>query len=224
MNTSDWLSALLIGFLGSAHCIGMCGGIASLMGFTCQTSSQRLMATIMYNLGRIVSYSVAGMIVGGAFASAAGLVSDITMLNWLRLFSGVVLIIIALYIGQWWQGLTYIEQAGSVLWNRLSPVAQGFIPLRSPVHAFPAGLVWGWLPCGLVYSTLTWAAISGSVWQGGLTMLAFGLGTLPSMLIFGLSGGLLSQIKNNRWFRQIGALILLVYGVLTFVSMLRILV
>ncbi len=222
MITNDWLGALFIGFLGSAHCIGMCGGIASAMSLHSVTSNRRLLTTLFYNLGRLISYMVAGALVGGAAAGAATLVSSYEVLNWLRLVSGLVIIILALYIAKWWQGLQYVEKMGMHLWKRIAPLTQKLLPLPSAVHAFPLGFLWGWLPCGLVYSTLTWAAVSGDAINGSVIMLAFGLGTLPSMLLIGTGVSFISKLKNAPFFRHCGALLLLIYGVYTTVQTLSI--
>lgn len=213
MVTNDWLGALAVGLVGSAHCLGMCGGIASAMSLGANSSSRRLLTTLFYNVGRLISYMTAGAIVGGTISSAANLVSEYALLNWLRFVSALVMIMLALYIGKWWQGLVHIEKLGSGLWRWLSPLAGKLLPLPSAFHALPLGIIWGWLPCGLVYSTLTWSAVSGSALNGGLIMLAFGVGTLPSMLFVGIGAVYLNRLKSSLSFRRFGAMLLLSYGV-----------
>ena len=213
MLTNDWIAALLVGFLGSAHCVGMCGGIASVMSLNGVTKSKKTLTTLLYNIGRIISYMVAGALVGGAVSSAASLLQDYAILNYLRIVSAVMMIILALYIGKWWHGLLYIEKLGEYLWKFISPLTKALLPLSSPLHALPLGLLWGWLPCGLVYSSLTWAAVSGSALNGSLIMAAFGFGTLPSMLLLGLGANYVNQLKSSPIFRQFGAIVLLSYGV-----------
>ncbi|MFC1237634.1 sulfite exporter TauE/SafE family protein [Vibrio sp. F74] len=211
--TSDWLGAMMVGFLGSAHCIGMCGGIATAMSINSVAKSDRLLTTLLYNTGRIISYLIAGAIVGGTISSAASLVTDYSILNWLRVLSAVVMIILALHIGKWWHGLVYVEKLGQNLWKHLSPFSKKLLPLPTPFHALPLGLLWGWLPCGLVYSALTWSAVSGSAVNGASIMLAFGIGTLPSMLFMGVGAAYLNKLKNSVYFRQTGAVLLLSYGI-----------
>ncbi|WP_413284434.1 sulfite exporter TauE/SafE family protein [Vibrio sp. MA40-2] len=213
MLTNDWIAALLVGFLGSAHCVGMCGGIASVMSLNSVTKGGRTLTTLLYNIGRIISYMIAGALVGGAISSAASLLQDYAVLNALRIMSALVMIILALYIGKWWHGLLYVEKLGQHLWKFISPLTKKLLPLSSPLHALPLGLLWGWLPCGLVYSSLTWAAVSGSAVNGSLIMAAFGVGTLPSMLLVGLGANYVNKLKNSPLFRQSGAIILLSYGV-----------
>jgi len=212
MFTSDWLGALMVGFLGSAHCVGMCGGMASAMSFNLVTKSDRRLTTILYNIGRIVSYMIAGAIIGGAVSNAATFMSDYAILNWLRVLSALVMIILALHIGKWWHGLVYIEKVGQHLWKYISPFTSRLLPLSSPLHAFPLGILWGWLPCGLVYSALTWAAVSGSALNGAVIMAAFGIGTLPSMLFIGFGAVFVNTLKHSSFFRQFGAILLLLYG------------
>ncbi|MDG3088141.1 sulfite exporter TauE/SafE family protein [Vibrio hannami] len=210
--SSDWLGALMIGVLGSAHCMGMCGGIASAIGLTSVSKSGKLLTPLFYNFGRLISYTLTGAVIGGAVASASQIATDFAVLNWLRLLSAVVMIVLALYIGNWWQGLLTVEKLGQHIWKYISPVTTKLLPLKSPVYAVPLGFLWGWLPCGLVYSTLTWAAVSGSAMNGGFIMLAFGIGTLPAMLAVGVGAGYIKNIRNSATFRKVGALILLCYG------------
>jgi sulfite exporter TauE/SafE len=218
MLTSDWLGAIMVGILGSAHCIGMCGGIASAMSLNSVSAQSRIATTIFYNLGRLFSYMVAGALVGGAVSNAASIVTDYALLNWLRLLSAIVMMMLAMHIGKWWHGLIYVEKFGQYLWKYISPLATKLLPLASPLHALPLGLLWGWLPCGLVYSALTWAAVSGSAQNGASIMVAFGLGTLPSMLLVGIGATFMNKLKSSVYFRQLGALLLMAYGVYVFVQ------
>jgi sulfite exporter TauE/SafE len=209
----DWIGAFVIGLVGAGHCMGMCGGIASMLTIG-QTSPSKL-TPLFYNIGRLLSYALIGALVGGAVSS----ISEVTQLNnilvWLRLAAAVFMVLLACYIGRWWHGLLYIEKLGQVIWRRVSPAGKSLLPLKKPVHAIPFGFVWGWLPCGLVYSTLTWSAVSGSALNGSLIMLMFGLGTLPAMLLVGHSATLLHRLQNSVIFRHIAALMILTYGLHT---------
>lgn len=102
-----------------------------------------------------------------------------------------------LYLAGWWNLLSHVERAGGVVWRRLEPLGRGLLPIRSARHAFVLGLLWGWLPCGLVYSALVWTVASGGALQGASLMLAFGLGTLPNLMLMGVAAAQL-----NRWTRQ----------------------
>ncbi len=212
---ADWLGALIIGVLGGGHCMGMCGGIASAVAVGNKNSLQTFITTLFYNLGRLASYSLTGAVIGGSVSTIAHFSDFNLALTYLRLISALFMIFLALYIAKWWQGLLIIEQVGQSIWKFVSPFGRKLLPLRSPLYALPFGFLWGWLPCGLVYSTLTWAAVSGSALNGALIMLAFGFGTLPAMLLVGLSAATFMKWQRNILFRQCGALILLAYGFYT---------
>src|SRR5690606_13283263 len=118
-----------------------------------------------------------------------------------------------LYLVQWWFGLRYLERLGQLLWHRLQPLAARFRQRHSSYASlFGAGMLWGWLPCGLVYSALSWAAISGSGKQGGLYMAAFGLGTLPAMFAFGWLSHNLQQLLKSKGFPQLLGALMIVLG------------
>lgn len=211
--TPDWLGAFLIGIIGAGHCMGMCGGIASLL--SSNVPSHSVLIPIFYNLGRLISYCVIGAIVGGAISTVAEFSQVNQSLTWLRLFAALFMILLACYIGKWWHGLVYIERLGQKLWKRIAPAGQSLLPLKSPFYALPFGLVWGWLPCGLVYSTLTWAAVSGSALNGAFIMVAFGLGTMPAMLFIGIGVSHTNKLQKSNFLRQSGAVIILLYGLYT---------
>ena len=214
----DFYAAFLIGLMGAGHCIGMCGGVAAAItiGMPENTkNSKRWIYLLNYNLGRLVAYTVAGAIIGAMLASVATINGSNSPLIFMRFLAAIMMIILALYIGQWWFGLNKLERIGQVAWRYISPLATSFLPLKSPIKALPFGFLWGWLPCGLVYSTLTWAAVSGSALNGAIVMLAFGIGTLPAMLAV---GGFATQLKvwlKNLYFRRVSALLLMSYGIQT---------
>ncbi|MBD1575602.1 MULTISPECIES: sulfite exporter TauE/SafE family protein [Vibrio] len=210
--TQDWIAAFLIGILGAGHCMGMCGGIAGLMNLGQTNVKSTWLNPLFYNLGRVASYALIGAIIGGSFSTITQYSGINSPLVWLRIVSAVFMICLALYIGQWWQGLTYIESAGQSIWKYISPVGNKLLPIKHPLYAIPFGFIWGWLPCGMVYSMLTWSAAAGSAKQGALVMLAFGLGTLPFMFMVGISTGKLQTWLRLLIVRRVGAVILLTYG------------
>lgn len=210
MNELSWLSAFLIGLGGSVHCVGMCGGIVGAFSFAIPPNAPHWPYMWAYNIGRISSYSLAGAITGylGSIVSSqveTGMIA-------LNLLSGLMLLLLSLYIGQWWQGLNYLEQLGSVLWRKIRPISKQFLPFSSPLSALPYGMIWGWLPCGLVYSSLSWSLASGSAMNGGLLMFFFGLGTLPALLALGSSTNLLRSALNQSVTKKIVALLLLIFS------------
>ena len=208
----SYVSALLIGLAGSVHCVGMCGGIVGAFSFILPKDQNPWAYMLSYNLGRITSYAIAGALTGWLGNLVTTQVSmGFSILN---LLSGLFLLLLALYIGGWWRVLVHLESLGRLLWNRISPIAKHFLPFRSPLQAFPYGVVWGWLPCGLVYSTLTWSLASGSPLDGALVMVFFGMGTLPALLTLSGSGNALKTFLSNSRVRKWVALSLLIFALI----------
>ncbi len=219
MTTVELLSALLpgllVGFLGSGHCLVMCGGIVSALQMMMpdQSLAKKLKLQLALSAGRLFSYALFGALAGYLGLQAmilAGVGKPI-----LQLLSGLMLLLMALYISRLWTGLTALEALGKTLWRQIQPLAARLLPLNSTSKAFAYGLCWGYLPCGLVYSALAGSLASGSALQGALWMLAFGLGTLPALLFAGQAAGTLQQWKNKAVVRYSVALILAAYGLQT---------
>ncbi len=213
----SFIAAVMIGLLGSTHCVGMCGGIVSALSLglspNIQASKPSLVGHLLaYNLGRIFSYMMAGAI-AGLIGSQFHLLSSGMRLPILTVLSGAFIVALGFYLAGWWRGLAVLERGGAVLWRRIEPMGRRFLPVRSAPQALGVGLVWGWLPCGLVYTALVWSLTAESWLQGATLMLGFGLGTLPMLL---LMGGLANQMKRlaaNPLLRQIVAVIMILLGV-----------
>jgi sulfite exporter TauE/SafE len=210
-------AALSIGFLGSSHCLVMCGGIASALQLAMPQLSlvQQLKLQLMLSLGRLTTYAFLGALTG-AFGATV-LVKLGISLFWLKLLAGVLLLLMAFYVARLWFALTLLEKLGATVWRQVQPVAKSLLPLDKSTKALAYGLCWGFLPCGLVYSSLGWSLASASAWQGALFMLAFGVGTLPAMLAVGRFARQLSQFKNNKLVRASAALLLAIYALYTIV-------
>ncbi|MBB2496170.1 sulfite exporter TauE/SafE family protein [Aquipseudomonas ullengensis] len=207
------ISALILGLLGGGHCLGMCGGLmgALTLAIPPEQRAKRLRLLLAYNLGRILSYSVAGVLIGLAGWAVAS--SPAAMI--LRVIAALLLIAMGLYLAGWWSGLTRIEGIGRHLWRHLQPIASRLMPVSSLPRALLLGAIWGWLPCGLVYSTLLWAASQGSALNSGLLMLAFGLGTWPVLLATGLAAERLTALLRRRGVRMAGGLLVILFGLWT---------
>ncbi len=212
--TIDLLPALFMGLAGAGHCLMMCGGLAGAIGG--QATLSKLLA---YNFGRITSYSIAGFILGYAASQAVQVTPS--GLVYLRLVAALFLLALGLYMGGWWLGLNKLEQLGRPLWRKLQPHAVRFRKTTGVPSLYAAGLIWGWLPCGLVYSALSWAALSGSGGNGALYMAVFGLGTLPAMLAFGWFSHAVQSFLQSKGFRQLMGIILIFYAAWTAVIALR---
>jgi len=218
LNPEPLLAAFLVGLLGGTHCFGMCGGIvgalSSGLSLQLQTSRWRLVAAqLAYNGGRISSYVFAGVLLGlfGQQLGEAGLLQGFPLG---RMIGGVVMILFGIYLAGWWQSLLWLEKAGAHLWKYIEPFGRRYIPVRSAAQAFLLGLVWGWLPCGMVYAVLAMALASGSGAEGGLLMLAFGLGTLPALLSIGLAYNTLNRFIRDPRIRLLAGVMVIVMGIL----------
>jgi sulfite exporter TauE/SafE len=207
-------AALLAGFFGSTHCLGMCGAIVVLFEQQSSTGIHRWLRRILYNLGRLGFYLLLGTIAGGASAVIVATAGARSALLVLRLFAGLLVIAIGLNLVFNWNFTRFLEVAGSGLWKRLSPLARHFLPVETPARAIGAGFLWGALPCGLVYSAVVMAATSGSPAGGAIIMLFFWLGTVPALVLAGASAERLHQWKSQTIFRRAAGAIMIVIGVL----------
>jgi sulfite exporter TauE/SafE len=229
MSGLSLLPVFIVGLLGSVHCIGMCGGIVgalstatargrpfpvAVVGHAGNAAAATLTRTLAYNAGRIASYMTAGAIAGGVAAGARAL-SGVAPLQaagyWL---ANLMLVALGLYLLNAWRGLAQLEAAGQTLWRHVQPLTAYVLPADTAGKSFGLGMLWGWLPCGMVYSVLLTAMLTGSAASGALVMLAFGLGTLPMLLSLGMAGGALSRWSRRRPVRMGAGLLVLGFGLL----------
>jgi sulfite exporter TauE/SafE len=208
-------TAFLAGLLGSAHCLGMCGGISGLFALheSVRGLRRQLPMALTYNAGRLVSYAILGFAVAALGSRVVGLTPAIA--GPVRLIAGVVIILIGLQIAFDLRALSLLERIGGIAWSRLAPLAGRLLPVTSLPRALGLGLLWGLLPCGLVYSALLVAATSLDAGHGALIMLAFGAGTTPAMLLTGLGAARLAQLMQNRRTRLGAGLLIVMLGILT---------
>ncbi len=216
MNELNYFAAFLIGLLGSTHCIGMCGGIvgALTMGLpegTRQSSLKLLPYLLVYNSGRLISYTIAGLIVG-LLSATAGSLFQIGKFPLGGIVGGLFMVALGIYIAGWWQTMAPLERLGGHFWRLIEPFGRRFMPVKSLPQAMGLGLLWGWLPCGLVYSTLAWAATSGDATKTTFLMLAFGLGTLPMLLVMGGLAEKLQRFTRNKTTRYVAGILLIAFG------------
>lgn len=206
-------AAFLVGFLGGVHCVGMCGPLVG--AFTLQQPGKppRLALQLAANLGRITSYTAAGALAGLLGGSSVFLERLFPAERLLFILAQVMLILLGLYLAGWGQAVLALERLGGRLWTRLKPGLARLLPIRTPGQAFAAGALWGFLPCGLVYSVLVTALASGSPLQGAATMAAFGLGTLPNLLAMGWFAGRLVPLTRRRGLRLAAGLLVAGFGV-----------
>ena len=211
-------SAFLLGFFSTLHCIGMCGGIIGALSLSLpaaiRSNKPKLFIFVLaYNLGRIISYSTAGLIAGAAGTSvlqSAGFDQGHTVL---RIIGITMMVAIGLNLTGWLPQLASLEKIGIPVWKRLEPIGRKLVPVASLPKALAYGLIWGWLPCGLVYFVLIWALTAGDAIHGALTMLAFGLGTLPTLITAGFMTSWITRFAHSTRTRQIVGMIIIAMAI-----------
>jgi sulfite exporter TauE/SafE len=228
------LPVFVVGLLGSVHCAGMCGGIVGALSVAptagrpvpvpvrvvSAAAPPALANVLAYNLGRIGSYMTAGALAGGIGAGIGQGANALARLPALQAggywMANLMLAMLGLYLMDAWRGLARLEQGGQLLWRRVAPLLRRVLPRdgAGPGRMLAAGALWGWLPCGMVYSVLATAMLSGSAFTGALVMLAFGLGTLPMLLGLGLLGARLRAQLGVRGVRLACGALVLGFGLL----------
>lgn len=207
------IAVFFVGLLGGVHCLGMCGSIVGVLTLQLPKDGAHWPFHLAYNSGRIASYTLAGLLVG-AIGQAGLLFRDVVPVQHLLFaLSSLMLIALGLYLAGIWNMVRHIEQAGGLLWQHIQPLTRSLFPITSPARAFLLGTLWGWLPCGLVYSVLITALASGHAQSGALIMLAFGLGTLPNLLFIGLFWGSCRHWIQSPGVRLIAGLIVMALGI-----------
>ena len=215
-----YLSAFLVGLLGGVHCVGMCGGIVGALTFGLAKERRDRIGSMMpyqlaYNLGRVTSYTVAGALMGALGLLIVQFMPVYYAQRALMAVAGLFMVLMGLYLAGWWMLLSRLERAGGAVWRRMEPFGRRLLPVRTPAHALGVGLIWGWIPCGLVYSMLVTAVSSGSALKGAGLMLAFALGTLPNLLIIGAMAGVAARLSRSGIFRQVAGGTVVVLGLYT---------
>ena len=224
----------MVGLLGGVHCVGMCGGIVSAFALATPrrpfpvavTTSGGLSAAIAdsgtrvlaFNAGRLGSYAMAGALAGliGSVPAMIHIASLQTAAYWL---ANLMLVALGFTLMNVWHGLSRVEAVGHIVWRRVQPMMRKLLPVQHPLQAFALGGLWGWVPCGMVYSVLMTALLTSSAWQGALVMLAFGLGTLPLLLTMGVVGTSVQPWLQKRAVRFVAGLLVLAFG---FLGLLRV--
>ncbi len=207
-------TALLLGFFSTLHCIGMCGGIIGALSLSLpvkiRNSKPKLFTFVLsYNVGRLISYSIAGLVagaVGTGVLQSTGFDQGHTIL---RIIGITMMIAIGLYLTGWMPQLASVEKMGIPIWKHLEPIGRKLVPVASIPKALAYGLIWGWLPCGLVYFVLIWALTAGDAINGALIMLSFGLGTLPTLITAGFMTSWVTRFAHSTRARQIVGLLII---------------
>ena len=207
-------TAFMAGLLGGAHCAAMCGGIVSL---TCAPGADGKPRgpsyPLAYNFGRIASYVLAGALAGALGQAGMALRGGALAQHLLMFLMGATLIVVALNVAGVRPVTRGIEAAGSLLWRQVQPVSRHFLPVTAPWQALGLGALWGWLPCGMVYAVLLTALASGNAAEGALILAAFGLGTLPNLLLIGNAVGRAKRWMQITWVRYAASLLIAAVGI-----------
>jgi hypothetical protein len=212
------ITAFGLGLVGSTHCLGMCGGIVSALSLSIDKPSalSRAGYITLFNLGRTASYAVAGALIGVIGQLLGDYHNNVALA--MRITSGALLILMGLYLAGWSQLLTKLEKQGQWLWRRLQPLSKSLLPVKTAPQSLALGMLWGWLPCGLVYSTLVWSSTQGNWQLSALLMASFGLGTLPAMFATGIAANQTKLVLQKKRVRNTMGILVILFGVWTIVS------
>jgi hypothetical protein len=211
---AELIAAWLAGLAGSVHCLAMCGGIAGALGLATRAHAERVGRSwhypMLYNSGRILSYAIAGALCGGAGLALKAIAPALAIHVAMQVAMALMLCVVAW--GLLWRGRApaWIARVGLSVWRRLSPLTRRLLPVNTPARAVAAGMLWGWLPCGLAYAMLIGAWLSASPLTGAALMAAFGLGTAPTLV---LSAGVLQALFARAALRRVAAAGMLMIGV-----------
>ncbi|MFC1690237.1 sulfite exporter TauE/SafE family protein [Pseudomonadota bacterium] len=214
MDPAVLTTAFLAGLLGSGHCFGMCGGIAA--GLGAMSKGRALAPALQFNLARLASYAILGLVAAAVLGGVSGLMP---ITRWLRLLTAIMILMIGLKFLFNFRGIEFIERGGAGLWKKIMPLALRAGNRQDLLGRIVLGACWGLIPCGLVYSVLMTAASTANPASGALTMLAFGVGTLPAMLGLTAAAPALSSFLQDRTVRRMIGFALVVLAIWTVLMM-----
>jgi sulfite exporter TauE/SafE len=217
--SSSYLVAFLMGLFSAMHCLGMCGSIIGTLTLSLKREIRENKALLLpfvacYNGGRVLSYTIGGFI--------AGILEQVLTLPFgeghghriLQLLGALVMLGAGLHVAGWFPRFAYIEKLGGLAWRHLEPYGRRLIPVDTRQKAFIFGMVWGWLPCGLVYTALALSATTGEVVRSGLTMFFFGLGTIPAVMGVGIMTSWMVRLSSMTRFRQVAGITLILLALM----------
>lgn len=174
----------------------------------------RVLTPLYYNTGRISMYTVLGIFAGSAGSLSFFFEQALPIQQLAYFISSILLIMIGAYlVGVRWI-VTALEALGQPFWRRIKPRAIARLRRTGPLNLILTGALWGLVPCGMLYGVLSIALFSGNAMRGGLLMLAFGLGTLPNLMMLGVAGESMKRFTRLRWVRQVAGVIIVGFGLL----------
>jgi sulfite exporter TauE/SafE len=215
MNGVEYGAAFVVGLLGSGHCVVMCGGVAAALEMAvAQGNRSRTTTRVAYQVGRLLGYAIAGAMAGGFGAIVLNLLSTEVALSSARALQAVMLILLGSYLsGLWRTPLASVERWGGGAWRLMAPLRARLLPVHGVDGAVRMGLLWGFLPCGLVYSALALSLGSGGAVAGALMMLAFGAGTLPAVVLLGALANRMTASAANPLLRRFAGVVMILSGI-----------
>jgi len=213
----SYITAFVVGFLGSIHCIGMCGSIVIILSASLPKNKNIYIYQLFYNFGRIISYSIIGFFAGFLGFLFSDLLGSKSFLVF-KLIGGLSLLSVGFYFSGLLHVRYFFEGFGWSIWSYFHPYIKKFMPIQHYWQAIFVGLIWGNIPCGLVYSVLIWSISFGSFLKSSILMLVFGFGTLPSMMITGYFALSLKKSINNKIVRFFVSLLIIFFGLLTIIT------
>jgi sulfite exporter TauE/SafE len=209
-------AAALLGLAASGHCLAMCGGISAALGIVTARGADghpRRGLLAAYQLGRVVSYTLAGLLFATVAGGAIAWLDDASVRTTLRVLAAIVLLGGALVAFGLLRDTGHA--IGRIVWPRLAPLGRKLIPVTTAPRAIAFGMLWGWMPCGFVYTVLLIATLSLDPLRGAATMAAFGLGTVPALLLGALGARKLAGVVARGAVRRTAGVVLLASAALT---------
>lgn len=212
-------AAFILGIAASGHCLVMCGGISSALGLASAKSPDgqpRAPLIVAYQVGRIVSYAIAGGLLGGALGTVVDWLDLDDVRRGLRALSAAALVVAGLV------AFGALRDPGSplgqLLWRRIAPIGRRLLPVTSVARALGFGMVWGWMPCGFAYTVILIAALEHDALRAAMTMLAFGMGTAPTMIALTYGARRAASLAGGGAARRVAGTILICSAALTLVA------
>lgn len=192
MGISLLISAWLVGAFGGWHCFSMCGGLLAAVGTRDAVTRPLLPARtvtlrqLAYHAGRITTYALLGMAFGTVGALALSAAALLPLQRALYLAANIFLLLLGVNLALGTPGVAWLQRAGAAAFSGVLPTVRPLLQRPGTAGRITLGLLWGLVPCALVYSVLPLALFAGGAWQGGAVMLAFGIGTVPNLLAAGM--------------------------------------
>lgn len=212
MNLAEATSAAaLLALAGAGHCLGMCGGISMSLSMAVQEDKRRgkrlWFWQALFASGRVFTYTLLGALAGAFGQLLIDTLPGAKPLAWL--LAAVLMLLLGMMMLGHDIGLGKLERVGHFVWRKIQPLTKPLVPIRHAGQALLLGMLWGFLPCGLLYTALALATSSGSALNGAMVMLVFGLVTIPPVAVGGVATGLLTILRREGWRRLTAVITLL---------------